>query len=49
MGAFLSVPVAMYFLGPSIGTYSTSLNLLFFYMVSSGDNINRNCILTEIL
>ncbi|TVY51365.1 hypothetical protein LCER1_G005883, partial [Lachnellula cervina] len=25
----------MYFLGPSIGTYSTSLNLLFFYMTWS--------------
>ncbi|TVY82395.1 hypothetical protein LSUE1_G001813, partial [Lachnellula suecica] len=35
MGAYLSVPAAVYFLGPSIGTYSTSLNLLFFYMTWS--------------
>ncbi|TVY26846.1 hypothetical protein LHYA1_G004440 [Lachnellula hyalina] len=35
MGAYLSIPAAMYFLSPSIGTYSTSLNLLFFYMTWS--------------
>jgi hypothetical protein len=32
MGSLLSVPVLGYLLMPSLGTYSTSLNLLFFYM-----------------
>ena len=35
MGALLSVPVLGYLLMPSSGTYSTSLNLLFFYMTWS--------------
>lgn len=35
MGALLSVPVLGYLLMPSLGTYSTSLNLLFFYMTWS--------------
>lgn len=33
MGALLSLPVLGYFLAPDLTTYSTSLNLLFFYMV----------------
>lgn len=35
MGALLSVPVLGFLLMPSLGTYSTSLNLLFFYMTWS--------------
>lgn len=35
MGALLSAPVLGYLLMPSLGTYSTSLNLLFFYMTWS--------------
>ncbi len=35
MGVLLSVPVLGYLLMPSLGTYSTSLNLLFFYMTWS--------------
>jgi hypothetical protein len=34
MGAFLSLPMVGYLLMPSVTSYSTSLNLLFFYMVS---------------
>lgn len=33
MGVALSLPVMGYFLMPSLASYSTSLNLLFFYMV----------------
>lgn len=33
MDALLSLPVFGYFLMPSLATYSTSLNVLFFYMV----------------
>jgi hypothetical protein len=33
MDALLSLPLFGYFLMPSLTTYSTSLNLLFFYMV----------------
>lgn len=35
MGSLLSVPVLGYLLMPSLGTYSTSLNILFFYMTWS--------------
>lgn len=35
MDALLSLPVLGYFLMPSLGTYSASLNLLFFYMTWS--------------
>jgi hypothetical protein len=35
MDALLSLPILGYFLMPSLGTYSTSLNLLFFYMTWS--------------
>lgn len=35
MDALLSIPVLGYFLMPSLTTYSTSLNLLFFYMTWS--------------
>lgn len=33
MDALLSLPLLGYFLAPSLTTYSTSLNVLFFYMV----------------
>jgi hypothetical protein len=35
MDALLSLPVMGYFLMPSFATYSTSLNVLFFYLVGS--------------
>lgn len=35
MGAFLSVPLLSFFLIPTISSYSTTLNLLFFYMTWS--------------
>ena len=33
MDALLSLPLLGYFLAPGLTTYSTSLNVLFFYMV----------------
>lgn len=39
MGAYLSLPVVGYLLMPSVTSYSTSLNLLFFYMVPTPTNL----------
>ena len=40
MDAILSLPVIGYLLMPSLTSYSTSLNVLFFYMVS--DTVERS-------
>jgi hypothetical protein len=49
MDAFLSVPVLGYFLMPSIGTYSTSLNLLFFYLTWSTLVLSQPPLKVEII
>jgi hypothetical protein len=49
MGALLSVPVLGYLLMPSLGTYSTSLNLLFFYMTWSTLVLSQPPLKVEII
>jgi hypothetical protein len=49
MGALLSVPVLGYLLMPSLGMYSTSLNLLFFYMTWSTLVLSQSPLKVEIV
>jgi hypothetical protein len=49
MGALLSIPVVSYLLMPSLGTYSASLNLLFFYMTWSTLLLTQPPLKVEIL
>lgn len=49
MGAWFSVPVLGYLLMPSLGTYSTSLNLLFFYMTWSTLVLSQTPMKVEII
>ena len=42
MGAMLSLPVVGYLLMPSLTSYSTSINILFFYMVRDLANSNAD-------
>jgi hypothetical protein len=49
MDALLSIPALGYFLMPSLGTYSTSLNLLFFYMTWSTLVLSQSPLRVEIL
>jgi hypothetical protein len=39
MDALLSLPIVGYFLMPGMASWSTSLNVLFFYMVCTHDSI----------
>jgi hypothetical protein len=49
MGAYLSLPVVGYLLMPSVTSYSTSLNLLFFYMTWSTLVLSQPPLKVEIL
>lgn len=49
MGAFLSLPIVGYFLLPAFGSYSTSLNLLFFYMTWSTLVLSHSPLKVEII
>jgi hypothetical protein len=49
MDALLSLPVVGYFVMPSLGTYSASLNLLFFYMTWSTLVLSQPPLRVEII
>lgn len=49
MGALLSLPVVGYFLMPSLGTYSASLNLFFFYLTWSTLILSQPPLKVEII
>lgn len=49
MGALLSLPVLGYLLLPTLGTYSTSLNLLFFYMTWSTLVLTQSQLRVEVI
>jgi uncharacterized membrane protein YqaE (UPF0057 family) len=42
MDALLSLPIVGYFLMPGMASWSTSLNVLFFYMVCTHDSRKEN-------
>jgi hypothetical protein len=49
MGALLSLPIVGYLLLPTLGTYSTSLNLLFFYMTWSTLVLTQSQLRVEVI
>ncbi|APA06339.1 hypothetical protein SS1G_01140 [Sclerotinia sclerotiorum 1980 UF-70] len=49
MDALLSLPVVGYFLMPSVSTYSTSLNVLFFYMTWSTLVLSHSALKVELV
>ncbi|OBT72426.1 hypothetical protein VF21_08201 [Pseudogymnoascus sp. 05NY08] len=49
MGALLSLPAVGYLLLPTLGTYSTSLNLLFFYMTWSTLVLTQSQLRVEVI